>query len=455
MKTEDPLSSMRAVTILLAALAVTSCGARTPLRPPDAGAARDAAADVSCAETTRLNALDLLFMIDNSNSMLDNQRILASQFGVLIDQLVSPPIDPNTGVPRYPAARDIRVGVISSDLGTPGSVTPSCQNSDQGDDGLLNPIRNGLAMRTHQPWTSAPVGLRPARCTNDPTQYPPFLIFEAATTNVADFREDFVCNAFLSTAGCGLEQQLESMYRALVVHNARVIAGNTDPNAGFVRDEAVLALVAVTDEEDGSTRDCRYAERGVPCRDALAVFDVTSPDWPTFDLNLRFYLYTPGTSQDPTWPIDRYIDPTRPSRGFLSLKPGHPERVIFAAIAGVPIELPMRGDRVDWDTLLGRQPDGSDGYTAMSPEGPISMRQRNMDPECSTRVVPACRREGTTARGCNNTEQYFASPSRRIAQVARRFDEAYGNGSISSICRSDYGDALRAIVNRIQTRFCQ
>jgi hypothetical protein len=52
------------------------------------------------------------------------------------------------------------------------------------------------------------------------------------------------------------------------------------------------------------------------------------------------------------------------------------------------------------------------------------------------------------------TAEYFAWPSRRIAQVARRFDEAYGNGSISSICRSNYSDALRAIVNRIQTRFC-
>ena len=41
--------------------------------------------------------------------------------------------------------------------------------------------------------------------------------------------------------------------------------------------------------------------------------------------------------------------------------------------------------------LLGAAADGSQGYTGMSAEGPISMRQRNMDPMCSTRVVPACR----------------------------------------------------------------
>ena len=48
----------------------------------------------------------------------------------------------------------------------------------------------------------------------------------------------------------------------------------------------------------------------------------------------------------------------------------------------------------------------------------------------------------------------FAWPSRRLAQVARRVDEAYGNGAVRSISRNDYADALRTLVNRIQTRSC-
>ena len=405
--------------------------------------------------------VDVLFEIDNSNSMAENQANLARNFQTLIDQLVNPPVNPTTGRPDHIAAKSLHVGVISSDLGTPGSVVPSCANSDSGDDGLLNPIRNGLALRTHEPWGSSPPGRRPARCTNDPNQYPSFLDFEAGATDAAQFRDDFVCNAYLSVGGCGLEQQLESAYRALVIHNPRVQPGNADPNAGFVRDNAVLAIVMVTDEEDGSTRDCRYAEAGVPCTDAVGVFDIMSPDWSSSDLNLRFYMYTPGSRQDPTWPIDRYIDPMRPSRGFTSLKPGRPDLVIFSAIAGVPLAPPMRasstgtGSSIDWSALLGRNADGSDGYTGeQTGSGPVSMRQRNMDPACSQRVVPACRREGsTTTTSCDSAAQYFAWPSRRIAEVARRFDERYSNGSISSICANDYSPALAQIVERIQSHF--
>jgi hypothetical protein len=404
--------------------------------------------------------VDVLFEIDNSNSMSENQGNLARNFQILIDQLVNPPINPMTMRPDHPPVKSLHVGVISSDLGTPGSVVPSCANSDTGDDGLLNPIKNGLAIRTHQPWTSAPAGRRPMRCTNDPNQYPSFLTFTANMTNATEFRDDFICNAYLSTGGCGLEQQLESAYRALVVRNPREQPGNTDPNAGFVRENAVLAIVMVTDEEDGSTRDCRFAEAGVPCTDAVGVFDIMSPDWSSSDLNLRFYMYTPGSRQDPTWPIDRYMDPTRPSRGFTSLKPGRPDLVIFSAIAGVPLNPPMRaassgtGMEVDYDALLGRMPDGSDGYTGEQVgSGPISMRQRNMDPMCSTRVVPACRREGSPAvTTCDAGSQYFAWPSRRIVQVARRFAERYNNGTLSSVCLNDYTPALSAIVERIQSR---
>ncbi len=445
----------------LLALALLGCGARTGLLVPDAAA--DVAPDAPladapaspCALVTGLAAVDLLLAVDNSNSMSENQANLARNLAALIDPLVNPPIDPATMRPRYPRVRDLHVGVISTDLGTPGSVVPSCANSDLGDDGLLNPIRNGLALRRHEPWVTAPPGRRPARCTADPNQYPPFLLFNPLG-DLAGFREDIVCNAYLSIGGCGLEQQLEAVYRALVVHDPRARAGNTDPNAGFVRDDALLGIVMVTDEEDGSVRDCRYAERGFPCTDAVGVYDIMSPDWSSHDLNLRFYMYTPGSRQDPTWPLDRYVDPRNPGRGFTSLKPGHPERVIFTAITGVPIELPRRGASIDWTALLGARPDGADGLAAMSAEGPISMRQRNADPRCSTRVVPACYREGTTFAGsCDATAQYYAWPSRRIVQVARRFDEAWGNGSVSSICRNDYGDALRGVVDRLQIQLCR
>jgi hypothetical protein len=359
--------------------------------------------------------------------------------------------------PLYPPVKSLHLGVVSSDLGTPGSVVPWCANSDAGDDGRLNPIRNGAAMRAHPPWNNAPPGRRPARCRNDPKQFPSFLQFDRATSDAAAFREEFLCNAYLSAGGCDLTQPLEAAYRALVVHDAREGTANASPNAGFVRSNAVLGIVVITDGEDGSVRDCRYAEPGVPCDDATSVFDVASTRWASPDLARRFYEYIPGSAQDPTWPIDRYIDPTNPRRGFTSLKPGRPDLVIFSAIAGVPVELPMRMNGamadVDWNALLGSNPDGSDGYVGMSAAGPISMRQGNTDPACPTRVVPACRREGSApTERCDLEAQYHALPSRRIAQVARRFAERYQNGTITSICRNDYRGALVQLIERIQSR---
>jgi hypothetical protein len=302
--------------------------------PPEAG-------QPTCSGGSSDPNLDILFVIDNSNSMRDGQVSLSRRFGDLISALTNPQM---TSLRRVCT---INVGVISTDLGTPGSVVPSCANSGSGDDGLLNPIRNGQALRTHQPWTTAPAGIRPMRCQINPLQYPNFLTFDTSQGDVVGFREDFVCNAFLSTGGCGLEQQLESAYRALVIRNPRAQPGNTDPNAGFVRDNAVLAIVLISDEEDGSVRDCRYQENRDPdgdCRpprgDALSVFSQTNTNWASNDLNLRMYNYVPGSSQDPTWNLNRYIDPAQPARGFTSLKPGHPDRVIFAGILEFPSTRP-------------------------------------------------------------------------------------------------------------------
>ncbi len=411
-----------------------------------------------------LESVDILFTIDNSGSMAQNQLHVTNALGPFLDGLVNPPLDPATNRPRYRSIRSLHVGVISTDLGTPGAVVPGCANSDGGDDGLLNPTRNGLATRTHQPWETAPPGVRPARCTTDANQYPIFLRFDAMQINpndpmqtyVRNFRDDFVCNAYLSTGGCGIEQPLEAMYRALITHDARATPGNMSPNAGFLRDSALLALVVVTDEEDGSVRDARYAEPGLPTRDATSVFDSLSPGWASNDLNLRFYLYSVGSAQDPTWPLDRYIDPQNPARGFTSLKPGRPERDLYHPITGVPIELPTTRDALgeetaDWIALLGTNPDGSNGYAAMSAEGPVSMRPHDMDPRCSTRVVPACRREGSSHNpaACDANTQYFAWPARRIAEVARRFDETWHSGSVSSICRNNYEDAFSRLRERI------
>ncbi len=417
-----------------------------------------------------LDEVDLLVLVDNSNSMRENQEILVAQLQPLIDTLTRPPDLNGDGVPDYLAVRSLHAAVVDTDLGTPGSSIPGCLEPDIGDDGLLNPIRNGRAESHHEPWTAAPPGFRPADCI-DPNQFPSFITFESGATDATRFGHDFVCNAALYVHGCGLESPLEAIYRSLVTHDASDTAGNTSPNAGFVRTGALLAIVVLTDEEDGSVRDCRYAESGQPCADATDAYNPASTDWASMELNLRMYMYQPGGPQDPTWSLDRYVSPSDPSRGYLSLKPGHPERVFFAAVTGVPLRVPLSPDgATDWDALLGRPAPGApndfarrDTTTALqgnSREGPFSMLQANRDPNCAQRVVPACRREGTNYNptACTADLQYFAWPSRRVVEIARRFDQSpwcsgrpCRNGLVSSICARDFSPTFAALRDRLLT----
>jgi hypothetical protein len=464
--------------------------------------------------------VDLLMMVDNSGSMQQNQTNIMDELGPLINTLTNPPCisrstpgggTPHTcmvgnmdDVPQYPAVKDLHVGVVSSDLGTPGFRVDGCDDSERGDNGFLNPIRNGPALQMHLPWAprrpnamTAPANFRPAACNNDPNQFPSFITFcsnaadmscdvqgmNASTRDPAVFADWFKCNAGLFVNGCGLESQLESVWRALVENDARSTPGNTGVNANFLRDDALLAIVMLTDEEDGSVRNCDHdggfsAQTGAACSDAKDVYNRASMSWahPT-NPDLRFYLYTPGDSRDPTWNLDRYVNTApagtanRWNRDLLSLKPGHPERIIFAAIAGVPLAVPMSGDQINWNALLGAPGAGGandfygrDSSMAISgmqeTAGPFSMRAANMDPMCG-HVVPACRRQGSTydmTRPCSNA-QYMAFPSRRIVEIARRFDEAplcngqpCRNGLVTSICSTNFTVAMRTIVQKIASR---
>lgn len=393
----------------------------------------------------RPGAVDLVLVIDNSATMLDRQLRLARALPGLVTALT----DPSTPRP----VTDLHVGVVSTDLGTADFAVPGCANANGGDNGHLNPIFLGPSLTTHRPSTTLPPGVRPARCSDDNGEYPIFLRSNGDAGDRAEFVENLTCHALLSTGGCGLEQPLESAFRAFLVHRVTM-------NRGFLREDAVLAILVLTDEEDGSVRDCRYGEAFDPdgdCRgprmDARAVYDVGSRAWSSSDLNLRMYQYVPGSAQDPTWNLSRYVDPRRPDRGFARFKAGRPDRVVFGAITGVPVGFSRALTPADWTALLGRRSDGSDGYLGTTPDGPVSMRQANLDDRCGTRVVPACRQTGVgVPGGCGADQQPFAWPARRIAEVVRRFDEGWGNGVVGSICDPDYDDFVRRMAAAIRRR---
>ncbi|MDB4929197.1 MAG: putative lipoprotein [Myxococcaceae bacterium] len=400
--------------------------------------------DAGTAATTPLpdgpsgaGSVDLLVVVDDSNSMARGQAYLDANLGATVSALL-----------RRHGVRDVHVGVISTNLGTPGATVPSCGVSEGGDQGLLNPRARGTAARLRTPpEVPTPALCRPGGVTDDA-----FLTLSPADDDAFVLAAP-TCHTAIGVGGCGLEQQLEAARRALLGEG-----GVASANAGFLRPEATLAILVLSDEDDGSVRDCRFHDGVGACVDALDVYDPRSTRWSTPDLNFRLYAYAPGTAQDPTWPLERYVDPARPARGFLGLKPGHPERVVFGAITGVPVAVPRRADgTTDWDALLGPPAPGRpddfaarDGQRAFRdpahPLGPISMRQRDPDAQCP-RMVPACRYAGgAPAAVCDAPDHFSAQRARRIVEVARRFDESAlcaglpcRNGMVASIC--DGGNA--------------
>jgi hypothetical protein len=192
-------------------------------RPAGADAAQTAAPAVACppGQTPRVVELgtpvklDLLFMIDDSLSMSEEQANLARNFPRLIEALKNMPAGPP----------DLHLGVVSSDLGAGNAALAGPCGSSVGDRGVLQ-VRDGC-------------GLDAAKGR--------FLISEAGGTNTnftGDISDVFACLAELGTGGCGYEHQLQSVRLAL--------SGFVAENNGFLRSDAHLAVVYITDEDDCS-----------------------------------------------------------------------------------------------------------------------------------------------------------------------------------------------------------
>jgi hypothetical protein len=257
--------------------------------------------------------LDLLFLIDNSPSMNDKQINLTDNFMTFIQVL--------SGIPG--GLPNVHIGVATSDLGTRGAdgVTQTgtvgtitkggC--SGAGDDGRLK-LSNNVTTLDGAPYLS---DIQP----DDPTQ-------PRQRNYTGDLNDVFKSLARVGAGGCGFEQHLEGVQRAL---------DNNPANTGFLRPEAFLAVIIIADEDDcsmehttllgpdsqtlGARQSFRCTRFGVLCdqggttTDAMNVVGNKSQCHPADD---SAYLTK----------VASYAD-------FLKgLKPDDPNKVIVAGIMG-------------------------------------------------------------------------------------------------------------------------
>jgi hypothetical protein len=178
---------------------------------------------------TGVRQLDLVFLIDDSSSMTTIQQTLAANFPTFLRAL-------RDGLGG--TLPDLHIGVVTSDMGAGAftSSVPGCTIPDLG------------------AFVSAPRAATSAVCqTARLTGAQPYISSSGNGTvnNFSGALEDvFGCLAQVGSAGCGFEHQLAAVRAALGDPTRGLPA--PPGNAGFLRAQALLAIVFITNEDDCS-----------------------------------------------------------------------------------------------------------------------------------------------------------------------------------------------------------
>jgi hypothetical protein len=365
----------------------------------------------TCPIELRLRrAVDILFVVDNSGSMGGEQGTLARSFRSFVEVLEAQQVGANyrigitttagDGLLRATSCRE-RLGDFLFEWGF-GTL-------DERQRGCLDHCEyDSLAIA--QPWVEKSEGT---------TNLPPGVDMAAALQ----------CVGPPGINGPGFERPLEGMYQ--------VITNNT---AGFLRDDALLAVIFLTDEADcsasletqgwlmssgevfwepgsGSTSaSCWNA--GVTCVGGPGVYDDCFPVDKGMD-----GLPTDDPNAAVLYPTDRYVDALT-KLAIDRQAAGGQGQVLLSLIAGVPLDYPETGEIVFADSQF---PDFNVQYG----------------------IGPACN------IGAETVNDPPGIPDVRLRKVVESF--AGGDPTVFSVCSDDYSIALQSIagaIGEISERAC-
>ena len=266
--------------------------------------------------------VDILFVFGNEPSTGAYKNEVRARFPELVTAL-------GRAGTTHPAS--YHIGIVTADLGAGPYSIGNGQCSPGGERGRLRIAPDAGSIAAPDCSSFSLGGVR-------------FLDWDqaAGTTNVVGARDlpsAFDCMSSISSSGCGFQHPLESSYWAL--HE------NVTDNAGFLRDDALLVVVYVVDEDDcsGSTDDdlfdpspqgvARYgtlhsfrcAQFGITCGDSPMPLAASAPGGP-FD-NCRPLTQAEGGK---LIDVQKYIDYFSRPGGVKA----DPSDVILMSIAPPP-----------------------------------------------------------------------------------------------------------------------
>jgi hypothetical protein len=344
-------------------------------------------------------------VIDDSYSTPQYQAHLHDQIGRLLTTLETGQRDPTHGGP-FAAARSIHVGIVSANMAL-GPLTGVGGQCGPGDDGVLF---SGSPQLT-------------AGCAADYSAMFPHGVFAwSATAASAAFATDVACVEPLGIGGCAFAFDLESALKALAPAPAAdgtssvawTAPGYVPPtfwsgtghgadpatNAGFLREDSVLAIVFLTDDDDSSTENWE-------------LFGNTAP-YNMISIDIRQLVF-PGE----LFPIERYVD------GLIGLRRA-PSRLVVSAIVGLPLDL--------------SPPPGTPTTTAL-------LDQLVNDPRMTTTINPTNDREAFVC--ADTVSMQLAQPALRIIQTAQGLAHRGARVGVHSICQADFGAAIDELLQNI------
>src|SRR5690606_26397987 len=198
--------------------------------------------------------VDVLFVIDNSGSMGEEQALLSANFAAFVNVLEAEDVNAN-----------YRLGITTTDYGSPGCnaastrpaggklVLSSCVDRVALGDFTYNMDNFAYACEDYCTLTDAELPIKPTATQYSNGEEAPRRWIERieGDTNLPDgvtTTEAFQCFGPQGVAGCGYESHHEALYSA----RAQASRESSPTNYGFLRYTAILSIVIVADEADCS-----------------------------------------------------------------------------------------------------------------------------------------------------------------------------------------------------------
>jgi len=352
---------------------------------------------------------DVLFLVDDSPSMEPMAKELRARFPQFFSVF--------SGLAATGFHADLHIGVVTSDLGAGATGAPGCSRGGGGKMGKLQGV-GAAAPRT----CLRPVGA-------DYLQY----VFAASGDGPSnlpagqDLATTFACMASVGGRGCGFEHQLEAVYQQL--HH---------PAPGFLRDDAILAVVLLTNEDDCSapvdsdlfdeSRTALYGFGDSYRCTRYGIVTGSPPRLPPYGASggpLPMTAPAPnpgGAGPGKLFDVSRYID-------FFTLP---------AAMGGA------KANPVDV-TLVGIDAPATPATVLLSDPGTPPGQPFVSCPQIDERGNPPC--APVLQHSCQSptNASFFGDPSVRLNAVV----QSVAHGSVRSICDDDYSGAMRDLGSQI------